>query len=120
MKYALQFWSPHHPKDIEKLEAVQRRNAKMITSLRNKSYEERLVSLNLFSLEKCRPRVKLIECFSVFNIFTNVDANKTFSFGNSSRTRGNGKKLPWKEVQLDNTKFFPTNDVHREWESLLP
>ncbi len=52
LEYAVKLWSPHHIKDIAKLEAVQRRATRMITSLRNKSYEERLVSLNLFSLEK--------------------------------------------------------------------
>ncbi len=54
LEYALQFWSPHHAKNIAKLEAFQRRATKMIPSLRNKSYKERLVRLNLLSLEKRR------------------------------------------------------------------
>ncbi len=41
-----------HTKDITKLEAVQRRAPKVITTLRNKSYKER--SASLFSLKKCR------------------------------------------------------------------
>ncbi len=49
LEYAVQFWSPHHAKDIAKLEAVQRMATKMIPSLRNKSYEERPARLNLFS-----------------------------------------------------------------------
>ncbi len=60
LEYAVQFCSPHLAKDIAKLGAVQRMATKMIPSLRNKSYEERLARLNLFSLEKRRPRGKLI------------------------------------------------------------
>ncbi len=54
LEYAVQFWLHNHTEDIAKLEAVQRRATKMITFLRNKSYEERLASLNLFSLAKRR------------------------------------------------------------------
>ncbi len=39
LEYAVQFWPPHHAKDIPKLEAIQRRATKMITSLGNKLYE---------------------------------------------------------------------------------
>ncbi len=53
LEYAVQFWSPHHAKDIAKL-GVQRRAIKMIPSLRNKTYEERLSTFNMFSLEKRR------------------------------------------------------------------
>ncbi len=49
-EYAAQFWAPHHAKDIAELEAVHRRDTRIITSLRNKSYEERLARLNLLSL----------------------------------------------------------------------
>ncbi len=50
LEYAVQFWSPHHVKDIAKL-GVQRRATKIIPSLLNKSYEERLSHLIKFSLE---------------------------------------------------------------------
>ncbi len=89
----MQFWLPHHAKDIAKLEAVKRRATKMIPSLRNKSYEDRLARLNLFSLEKRRLRGKLIACFKILKGFTNVDAKKLFSTDNLSRTRSNGIKL---------------------------
>ncbi len=49
LEYAMQFWLPHHAEDIAKLEVVQQRATKMITSLLNKSYEVRLSQLNLFS-----------------------------------------------------------------------
>ncbi len=42
LDYAVQFWAPHHAKYIANLEAAQRRATKIITSLRNKSYQKRL------------------------------------------------------------------------------
>ncbi len=110
----------YHTKDIAKLGAVQRRATKMITSLRNKSYKEKLANLNFFSLEKRRLRGKLVECLKILKGFTNVDANKLFSVNDTSLTRSNGVKLRCKQVQLDSTKFFFTNDVVREWNKLPP
>ncbi len=42
LEYDMQFWAPHHVKDIAKLEAVQQKVTKIISSMRNKPYEERL------------------------------------------------------------------------------
>ncbi len=40
--FAVQFWLPHLAKNIAKSEVVQQRAVKMIPSLHNKSYKERL------------------------------------------------------------------------------
>ncbi len=120
LEYAVQFWAPHYVKDIEKLEVVQRRATKMITSLRNKPYEERLARLNLFFLEKRRLHGKIIECFKILKGFTNVEARRMFSIDNTPRSKTNGVKLRYKQVQLDCTTFFFTNDVVREWNKLPP
>ncbi len=113
-------WSPHHAEGISKLEAVQCRASKMIMSLCNKFYEEKLAWLNLFSLEKRRHQGKLIECFKILEGFTNVDADKLFSVGCSSWTRSNGIKLRCRQTELNCTKFFFTNYVVREWNKLSP
>ncbi len=120
LEYAVQFWSPHHAQDMAILEAVQHRATKMIPSLRNKSYNERLARPNLFSHEKRRLRGKLIDCFKILKGFANVDANKPFSIDALSRTRSNGIKLRCRQIELDCTKFFFTNDVVREWNKLPP
>ncbi len=80
----------------------------MIPSLRNKSYEERLARLNLFCLEEN------LECFEILKGFTNVDVNKLFSIDELSRTRSNGIKLRCRQIELDYTELFFTNDVVRE------
>ncbi len=84
------------------------------------SYKERLGRLNLFYLEKRRPRGKLVECFKILKGFTIGDADKLFSIDNLSRTRSNGIKLRCRQTELDCTKFFFINDTVREWNKLPP
>ncbi len=52
--------------------------------------------------------------------FSNVDTGKIFSIGNTSRIRTTGVKLICRQVQLDCTNFFFTNDMVRGWNELPP
>ena len=52
LEYCIQFWSPINAKGEGMLEGVQKRATKMIQSLKNLSYEERLKRLGIFSLNE--------------------------------------------------------------------
>jgi len=59
LKHSIHFWISHYKKDIEVPKGVQRRATKLVKDLENKSYEESLRKLGLFSLEKRKLRETL-------------------------------------------------------------
>ena len=118
LDYAAQFWSPYYRKDIESLEAVQRRMTKMIQGLRNLPYRDRLKRLNLHSLERRRARGDLIEVFKWVKGINKGNINQVIEISNQDRTRGNGYKLEKLRFRTDIGRHWFTNRVVNDWNRL--
>jgi len=118
LEYAIQVWSPYMKRDIECLEKVQRRATKLVSWLKNCSYEDRLVKLGLTSLEERRRRDDLIETYKIITGKEKVRVD-FFNFHQSSyNLRGHCYKLATQHSRLEVRRNYISQRVVGPWNQL--
>ena len=117
LEYGHSVWQPRHKRLCSDVEDVQRRATKLIASLKDKPYPERLATLKLPSLEYRRNRGDLIDVYKYIHGIYNTDRPQ-FQLFQGRDTRGNSLKLAKRHCRLNVRSNFFSNRVITAWNSL--
>ena len=82
LEYCVQVWSPYKQKYIDIIERVQERATKLVPSVRNLPYEERLKKLGLTTLVERRYRGDMIETYKILTGKEKIDPSRYFDVVN--------------------------------------
>ena len=118
LEYCSPVWSPHTQCLINKIEKVQRHFTKRIAGLWSMSYDKRLRTLGLQSLEYRRVINDLILYYKIKNGLLDTDISNNFIAADNLNTRGHSCKLIKQHCTMDATKFYFTNRIVSIWNSL--
>jgi hypothetical protein len=116
-EYTVQAWRPYLQKDIDLIKGVQRRATKLVVGTKRMSYEERLKSPDMTTLETKRISGDLIEVFKILKGIEDVKEEQFFTRENGC-TRGHELKLFKPSCRLDCRKYVFSNRVINMWNSL--
>ena len=125
LEYAIQSWSPWQIQDKEVLEKVQKRAIRMVSNMKGKTYEERLLEANMTTLETRRFRGDLIQMYRIMTGKDDVDSNIWFQTMADSRGTGIGTRqatglhnvLPQESNNQTRSNFF-SQRVVAPWNAL--
>ena len=74
--------------DLKEIEEIQKRATKLVIKLRNKSYTDRLVYLNLLTLKYRHLRGDMIEVFTITNNIYDTTVSPDLPFNERGNIRG--------------------------------
>ena len=119
LEYANCVWNPFLRKDIDRLEKVQRRATKIIPTLADLPYADRLRELNLPTLSYRRLRGDMIQVYKIMNGKNDMKYD-LFEMKECSYTlRGHNQRIQKPRARLDIRKFSFTHRVVDKW-NMLP
>ena len=123
LEFSVPAWCPWSVGDKETIEKVQKRAVSMVSGLTGSSYSEKLIELNLQSLENRRLRYDLIETYKIIHGVNNVNKCTWFSMladtsNRITRMSENPLSLSAKLCKTDIRKHFFSQRVVSPWNDL--
>ena len=127
LEYGNTIWGPLYKQDIDMVESVQRRATKLVTTLKDKPYEDRLVALDLPSMTYRRKRGDMIMMYKLVNKHVRVDFDELFTpIPTAHNTRGHQKRVfkhhatkrpridSFSQRVVDNWNSLPANVINAD------
>ena len=119
LEYGNVVWCPKLKKNIELIEGVQRRFTRRVIGMKGETYENRLLKLNLPSLEYRRARGDMIETYKILHKLYDPNTTKSlFSVNVSTGTRGHPLKLTKNACETNLFRNFFSNRIINNWNNL--
>ena len=118
LEYASTVWHTGYHLDLKRLESVQRLWTRNILNLSDVEYEERLQTLNLFSVKGRLLRADLIKCWKIFHEKCVISPHDLWEVNHCLRLRGHKFKINVKRCQVDARSRFFSQRVVADWNSL--
>jgi len=117
VEFANSILCPYKINDLKQIEKIQKRATKLVIKLKNKSYIDRLIYLNLPTLKYRRLRGDMIEVFKITHNIYDTTVAPDVIFNERANTRGNHYKLQNHSFHYDLRKHFSAHTVNI-WNSL--
>ena len=119
LEYANCIWHPPLHKDVQTIEKVQRRATKIVSSLRDLPYEQRLKKLKLPTLAYRRLREDLIPVYRIVHGINDINKENLFQMADQELgLRGHGYKIFKQFARLDLRKNSFSMRVVNAWNEL--
>ncbi len=119
LEFASPAWSPWTEADKAVLEKIQR----MVSGLKGQSYEEKLLELNLPSLDERRLQADMVQTFKIVKGIDRVDHRTWFQLaadgGSATRSADCPLNLRQKAARLETRRNFFSNRVIDNW-NMIP
>ena len=117
LEYNSQIWSPHLLSDIDMIENVQRSFTRSLWGMGGKSYLQRLVHLNLQSLEVRRIFNDLVLFHKIVHGNIDLDTNDFVTF-KQLNLRGHDYKVHVDTARIDYRKYSFVSRTSKIWNQL--